>query len=321
MTQSDQSPARNNRLPALRRFALAITILNVLGHTVLGFEQSWAQPLIALATAYSVEILLECASAWSEGRDYHFTGGFGRFVEFLLPAHISGLAVSMLLYANDRLAPIAFAAAVAIGSKALVRVKIGTSIRHCLNPSNTGIATTLLVFPWVGIAPPYQFTENLSGAGDWFLPLLIVLSGTFLNTRFTGKVPLIVGWLGGFVIQAFVRSGIAGTALVPALLPITGMAFLLFTFYMITDPSTTPVSARGQFAFGASAAAVYGLLMSAHIVFGLFFALLIVCSLRGLGLAVAPWLRRIGQTRKTRLAPAWPIPIETESAVLEVVER
>ena len=29
------------RLAALRRFAIAITILNVLGHTVLGFEQAW----------------------------------------------------------------------------------------------------------------------------------------------------------------------------------------------------------------------------------------------------------------------------------------
>ncbi|HBL25338.1 MAG TPA: enediyne biosynthesis protein UnbU, partial [Acidobacteria bacterium] len=32
------------RLTALRRFAIAITTLNVLGHTVLGFEQAWATP-------------------------------------------------------------------------------------------------------------------------------------------------------------------------------------------------------------------------------------------------------------------------------------
>ena len=41
------------RLGALRRFAFAITALNVVGHTWLGFEQSWAQPLVALATAYA----------------------------------------------------------------------------------------------------------------------------------------------------------------------------------------------------------------------------------------------------------------------------
>ncbi len=215
-----------------------------------------------------------------------FAGGFGRLVDFLLPAHITGLAVAMLLYANDRLAPIAFAASVAIGSKVLVRVPVGDGARHCLNPSNTGIAVTLLLFPWVGIAPPYKFTENLTGIGDWFLPVVIVLSGTFLNTRFTGKVPLILGWLGGFVIQAVLRSNGFGTPLVAALLPMTGMAFLLFTFYMVTDPGTTPSAPKAQFAFGAAVAAAYAVLMLAHVVFGLFFALLAVCILRGLGLTM-----------------------------------
>src|SRR5262245_25591784 len=103
---------RSSRLPALRRFAAAITILNILGHTVLGFEQSWAQPLVAVATAYGMETLSEVVGARSARRPPRFAGGVGRFVDFLLPAHITGLAVAMLLYANDRLAPIAFAAAV-----------------------------------------------------------------------------------------------------------------------------------------------------------------------------------------------------------------
>ncbi len=64
-------------------------------------------------------------------------------------------------------------------------------------------------------------------------------------------MPLILGWLGGFLLQAVLRSQIQGTPLVAAILPITGMAFLLFTFYMVTDPATTPVSPRDQFVFGA----------------------------------------------------------------------
>src|SRR5207244_10512325 len=109
--------------------------------------------------------------------------------------------------------------------------------------------------------------ESLSGVGDWLLPAVIVLSGTFLNTRFTGRVPLILGWLGGFLLQAGLRSQIQGTPLVAALLPVTGMAFLLFTFYMVTDPATTPSAPREQLAFGGAVAAVYGLLMLAHVVF------------------------------------------------------
>jgi sterol desaturase/sphingolipid hydroxylase (fatty acid hydroxylase superfamily) len=188
----------------------------------------------------------------------------------------------MLLYANDRLLLIAFATAVAIGSKAIVRAPVGNSTRHFLNPSNLGITITLLLFPWVGIAPPYQFTENLSGIGDWILPGLLIVSGSFLNARFTHRLPLIAAWLGGFAVQALLRSLVFGMPIVAGFVPMTGVAFLLFTFYMVTDPGTTPSKPLNQVIFGASVAAVYGLLMVSHIVFGFFFALTLVCTLRGL---------------------------------------
>jgi hypothetical protein len=280
MTPSAWSGA--TRLGGLRRFAGAITILNLAGHTFLGFEQSWAQPLAALAAAYTTEVLIETIEAWAGRRPARYRGGAAAGLEFLLSAHISGLAVSMLLYTNERLAVVAFAAAVAIASKALFRLPAGTGSRHCLNPSNFGITVTLLLFPWVGIAPPYQFTENLSGAGDWLLPAVIVVSGTFLNARFTRRLPLIGAWLAGFALQATVRSTLFGTPLAAALLPMTGVAFILYTFYMITDPATTPSGARAQVAFGAAVAAVYGLLTAGHVVFGLFFSLTIVTAARGL---------------------------------------
>jgi enediyne biosynthesis protein E5 len=298
-------PGSDNRLPALRRFAVAITVLNVLGQFILGFEQSWAQPLVALATAYGVELTLEAVGAWADRRRPLFHGGWRALVDFLLPAHITALAVSMLLYANDRLWVIAFATALGVGSKTLIRVPVaGGRVRHYLNPSNTGIALTLILFPWVGIAPPYQFTENLDGVGDLLLPGVIVLSGTFLNTRFTGRMPLILAWLGGFVLQAALRSFVQGTPMVAAVLPVTGMAFLLFTFYMATDPATTPSGTLGQLAFGGSLAAAYGVLMASHVVFGLFFSLLIVCSIRGLGLVLLAWARSPEPARADRPIPA-----------------
>src|SRR5215216_3945940 len=192
------SCSKPDRLGGLRRFAAAITILNILGHTVLGFEQSWAQPLVALATAYSTEILLELIDAWAKRRTPRFLGSVRTFVDFLLSAHISGLAVAMLLYANERLWPIAFATTVAICSKAIFRAQVKHGTRHFFNPSNFGITLTLLLFPWVGISPPYHFTENLQGAGDWVLPGIIVVTGTILNARFTHRLPLIGAWLGGF---------------------------------------------------------------------------------------------------------------------------
>lgn len=78
-----------NRLAGLRRFAIAITFLNILGHTVLGFEQSWAQPLVALATGYSVELLLESVDARVNGFKPRYLGSIGQFIDFLLSAHIT----------------------------------------------------------------------------------------------------------------------------------------------------------------------------------------------------------------------------------------
>jgi Na+-translocating ferredoxin:NAD+ oxidoreductase RnfD subunit len=98
---------------------------------------------------------------------------------------------------------------------------------------------------------------------------------------FTRRIPLIVSWLGAFVLQAAVRHFLFGNLFLPSLNPMTGVAFLLFTFYMVTDPATTPSSVRGQIAFGMTVAAAYGTLMAFHIVFGLFFGLSITCAARG----------------------------------------
>jgi len=305
------------RLAALRRFAFAITLLNVLGHTVLGFEQSWAAPLVGVATAYAAELLLETLLAWQQGRRprYLGVGGVG-VVDFLLSAHITGLAVSMLLYTGERLAPIAFAAAVAIGSKYVLRVgAAGGGSRHFLNPSNFGITLTLLVFSYVGITQPYMFTEKLNAVGSWVLPAVLVCAGSFLNGRFTHKLPLIAGWVGGFVLQALVRWGLFGNLPLASLMPLTGVALLLFTFYMVTDPATTPVPAWRQVGFGAAVAATYGVLLAAHVVFTPFFALTVVAMGRGALQWAAAW-RRLAAARQRPAAAMHPPAIHEPAAAI-----
>lgn len=287
------------RIGGLRRFGIAITIFNLLGHTFFGFEQSYAQPIVALLTAYSLEILLEIIAANSENRSFKFSGGLIKLIDFLLPAHITALAVSMLIYANDRLWVVCFAAAVAIASKALFQAPVGKGKRHFFNPSNFGITVSLLLFSWVGISPPYQFSENLDRYGDWILPAFIICSGTILNFLFTKRLPLLAAWLSGFALQAFARYLFFDANLVAALLPMTGVAFILYTFYMITDPATTPRSLSGQLAFGFGNAFFYGLLMVSHIVFGLFFALTITCILRGATLYAEAWLASRAYEEKT----------------------
>jgi len=271
--------------PGILPFAIAISVLNILGHTWLGFEQAWATPFVSLAAAYSSELTVELAiNGWQRAR---FRGGIRRLVVFLLPAHITGLAVGMLLYTNERFMVVAFASSLAIFSKVLFRVPTGAvsgpPTTHFLNPSNIGITATLLLFhDWVGVAQPYQFTENVSGALDWILPAIILCSGSFLNWRATKRIPLILAWLVGFALQAVIRSLVTEESAIAYLAPMTGLAFVLFTFYMVTDPMTSPRSPRRQIVFGAGTAAVYGLLTYGGVVFGLFFSLTIVCAVRGL---------------------------------------
>ncbi|NYT95314.1 enediyne biosynthesis protein UnbU [Salinispora sp. H7-4] len=270
------------RITALRRFALSITVFNILGHLVLGFEQAYITPVVAVLTAYAVDLLLETVEARTAGRPERYQGGPVALLNFLLPAHIAGLACAMLLYGNQSLAPTMFATSVAVGSKYVVRLRIRGALRHVLNPSNLGISVTLILFSWVSIAPPYHFSEDVDGPWDVVIPLVILAAGTMLNGKLTRRLPLILGWVGGFALQAVLRWAFFDAHLAAALLPMTGIAFILFTNYMITDPGTTPAAPRRQVAFGLATAAVYGLLVLAHITYGLFFALVIVCGLRAL---------------------------------------
>jgi hypothetical protein len=278
------NPPRHDEkvVTALRRFAISMTIFNIIGYAVLGFEQPWVWPFVALATGYSLEIGLEVIGARAEGRPTRFTGnGFRGLMEFLYPAHITSLAVNMLTYPQDQVLVMMFGIAVAVGAKWVLRAPIKGRLRHYMNPSNFGIAVILLLFPWASIAPPYHFTENVHGFVDWLIPLIILASGTMLNAKLTGRMWLIAGWLGFFVLQAVVRGLILDTAILGALGMMTGVAFVLFTNYMITDPGTSPSRPFPQFVFGASVAVAYGLLTGAGIAYGLFFATAAVCLGRG----------------------------------------
>jgi hypothetical protein len=296
----------DKRIKALRRFALSITAFTVVGHLVLGFEQSPLTPLAAVAISYATALVFEWLDSWARDTTPDYAGGASQLVTFLLPPHITALACAMLLYGNASLWPYVFAVVVANSTKYVFRIRVRGRLRHYLNPSNAGIAVTLVLLPWVGIAPPYHFTNKVSGAIDWLIPLGILVLGSLLNAKLTGKMPLILAWVGGFVAQAVIRWLVLDHSLVAALLPLTGVAFILYTLYMITDPATTPVKPLNQVVFGLTTAAIYGILVVSGIVFGLFFALVITCVLRGVVLVVAPraqrlwtrWGRRLPGRRK-----------------------
>ncbi len=298
---------------ALRRFAISISVLNILGYTVLGFEQPWVWPLIAVAYAYLLETGLEAIGARLDGRTPRFLGGGLRgYMEFLLPAHITALAVNMLSYPSDKVLVMLFGVSVAIGAKWVLRAPVRGRLRHFMNPSNFGIAAILVLYPWASIAPPYQFTEYTHAPFDQIIPAIIIVAGTMINAKLTGRMWLIFGWLLFFGAQAVVRGLLFDTAILGALSMMGGTAFVLFTNYMISDPGTTPSRKFPQFAFGAGVAVAYGFLTGAHIAYGLFFATATVCLIRGVYLWSLYLIERShaqAAAAPTPAAPALEIPV------------
>ena len=74
---------KDNRIPALIRFASAITILNLFGHFYLGFETSFAHPIAAVITAYTLEIGFEKLNSLIQKRKPAYLGGVKNLILFL----------------------------------------------------------------------------------------------------------------------------------------------------------------------------------------------------------------------------------------------
>lgn len=280
------SRSRSHHRFALWYFSVMLALWTVLEHTVLGFTQSWSAPVLALVTAILMQTLVEWLNAKSREREPGFIREPGAMANVLPASIVAGLACTMLIYPNGHLWPVIFAVAVAIGSEFLFRAPAQNGrTQRIFNPSSLGIATTVLLFPWVGFVPPDHFNDPM-GFWHWVLPAIVLLSGFVVHLLSTGRLLLCLAWIGGFVLQAVLRHWLLGSSFIGAIVPMTSAAFIIFTLCMIPDPAITPVRLLRQLAFGFSVALVYGVLQVTHIGFGLFFALIIVSAARGISLYV-----------------------------------
>jgi len=280
--------------------ATLATVFTILGHTVFGFEQSVAQVFVALATGYTCAVFFEWVDARACGRPPGYSGGVRKTVDFLLSAHMTSITLSFLLYVNQRLWVLAFAVALGIGSKYVLRVPQNGRLQHFMNPSNLAIAVTLVAFQWTGILP-WAYTIDLHGVFDWLIPLIIVGLGMRLNLLFTGRIPTVASWLITFVSLGFFRAWLQQSPWEAELVVLTGIPMVLFTFYMITDPQTSPSPVRSQIAYGSGIAIAYSILLVLHVQYTMFYSVTAICSIRGLYL-FAVSLREAPATESVRVA-------------------
>jgi enediyne biosynthesis protein E5 len=120
--------------------------------------------------------------------------------------------------------------------------------------------------------------------------------GTRLNLLFTGRIPTVLSWLGTFLVLAVIRAWfIQKTPIAAQLVVLTGIPLVLFTFYMITDPQTSPSRIRSQILFGGGIALAYSVLLLARVQYTMFYAVTAICALRGLWLAASNWWTPVPQ--------------------------
>ncbi len=151
-------------------------------------------------------------------------------------ALISGLSLCLLLRTNSA-ALAALAAVVTIASKFVLRMRG----KHVFNPTNFGIVAMMLATGRVWVSPGQW------GSAAFFAFLLACLGGLVVNRAARSDVT--------YAFLAFYLAVLFGRALwlgQPAAIPLHQLesgGFLIFTFFMISDPKTTPDSRAGRVLF------------------------------------------------------------------------
>ena len=164
---------------------------------------------------------------------------------------ISALSLCLLLRTND-LPVAALAAFIAIGSKFVIRWKE----KHLFNPTN--LALVVLLAGGLGWISPGQW-----GQVAWF-GFLIACLGSLVVTR-AARADVTLAFLAFYVGLLATRALWLGDPLTIPLHQIESGALLIFSFFMISDPKTTPDSRTGRIVYALIAA-----LAALYVQFGLF---------------------------------------------------
>lgn len=155
----------------------------------------------------------------------------------LKSAAVTGLGMSLLLKAGSPYT-LVFGAAVAIASKFLLRVKG----RHVFNPGNLGIAAAVLLTGDAWVSP-----------GQWgsgaTLVFLVGAAGCMVVLR-VGRIDTSLAFLATFALLDYARNVLyLGWGADVWMHRMSNGSLLLFTFFMITDPMTTPRSNKARIAW------------------------------------------------------------------------
>ena len=151
-------------------------------------------------------------------------------------AAISALSLSLLLRA-DSMFLLVLGAVLAIASKFFIRI----NGKHLFNPTNFAITSMMLATDRVWVSP-----------GQWgsiaFFGFLVACAGSFV-VRWSRRSDVTVAFLAFWTAILFARAIRLGDPLTIPLYRLENGALLIFAFFMISDPKTTPDSRLGRILF------------------------------------------------------------------------
>jgi Na+-transporting NADH:ubiquinone oxidoreductase subunit NqrB len=228
---------------------LSLAVLLGYGMLALGFDQA--------ALAIPLIIVSALATQWVLTRAY----ALPRFEPS--SALITSLSLCLLLRSGE-LAVLALASVAAIASKFLIRV----DGKHVFNPANFAIVVMLLCSGEAWISPAQW------GSRTYAVFLFACLAILVLSRARRGDVAL--AFLGTYVAILLLRALYLGDPLAIPLKQMQSGTLLLFAFFMISDPKTTPDRRAHRIAFGMIVAAAgaflqYGLWRPEGLMYALFF--------------------------------------------------
>jgi Na+-transporting NADH:ubiquinone oxidoreductase subunit NqrB len=196
------------------------------GLTVLDFGVGPAQCLLTLGTA----VLTQYALGRWRGLAFEPRS-----------ALISGLSLCLLLRTNHLY--LAFAASFAsIASKFLLRA----GGKHVFNPTNFGLVALLGTTGAVWVSPGQW------GSAAFFAFLMACLGGLVVNRA--ARADVTFAFLLSYAGLLFARALWLGDPLSIPLHQLQSGALLLFAFFMVSDPRTTPDTRAGRVLFAAAVA-------------------------------------------------------------------
>lgn len=237
------------RDPRVLIFSLLLLFL-CLGFTVLGFNRLPGQALLTSFYCVAFELL--------------FRKWFKKPTVFPLSALITSLSLSILLDYPHQYYLLIVPPLLAIGSKYVFTL----NQRHFFNPALLGVTLSILIFgDFIGLAPAFQWN------GFTYISLLLLITGSVVLLPKIQRHWLVMSFITTYALTTLLRSYVFQahipfeTIFVGAL---TTPSFFLFSFFMMTDPQTSPAKKSDQIIVGSSIAIVdfaFHLFWSYHTLF------------------------------------------------------